>query len=51
MLAAWQELLLDMLVHPEGFRLRDRVSHGEVSPATSKEFWKLVVVCRWRFSA
>ena len=25
-----QECLLDMLVRPEGLRLRDRISHGEV---------------------
>ena len=25
-----QEMLLDLFVHPEGPRLRDRVSHGEV---------------------
>ena len=26
-----QEMLLDLLVHSEGPRMRDRVSHGEVS--------------------
>ena len=25
-----QEMLLDLLVHSEGPRLRDRISHGEV---------------------
>ena len=25
-----QEMLLDLLVHSEGLRLRDRISHGEV---------------------
>ena len=27
-----QEMLLDLLVHPEGLRLRDSISHGEVCP-------------------
>ena len=28
--AAYMEMLLDLLIHPEGPRLRDRISHGEV---------------------
>ena len=26
----YMEMLLDLLIHPEGPRLRDRISHGEV---------------------
>ena len=29
--APYMEMLLDLLIHPEGPRLRDRISHGEVS--------------------
>ena len=29
--APYMEMLLDLLVHPEGPRLRDHISHGEVS--------------------
>ena len=28
--APYMEMLLDLLIHPEGPRLRDRISHGEV---------------------
>ena len=28
--APYMEMLLDLLVHPEGPRLRDHISHGEV---------------------
>ena len=29
----YMEMLLDLLIHPEGPRLRDRISHGEVGMA------------------
>lgn len=29
--APYMEMLLDLLIHPEGPRLRDRISHGEVN--------------------
>ena len=29
----YMEMLLDLLIHPEGPRLRDRISHGEVGVA------------------
>ena len=28
--APYMEMLLDLLIHPEGPRIRDRISHGEV---------------------
>ena len=37
-------MLLDVLVHPEGPRLRDRVSHGEVSLSS---LFPLVIIYDW----
>jgi len=35
------EMLLDLLTHPEGPRLRDRISHGEVIMAPCR------VIMQW----
>ena len=46
--APYMEMLLDMLIHPEGPRLRDRISHGEVLKIYSVAYC-LVMICRSMF--
>ena len=43
--APCMEMLLDLLIHPEGPRLRDRISHGEVIMALYS-----VIICSGRSS-
>jgi len=42
--APCMEMLLDLLVHPEGPRLRDRISHGEVCVAYDVIYYYIMFI-------
>lgn len=45
----YMEMLLDLLIHPEGPRLRDRISHGEVGVVHDVMCY-YVILCRLIFT-
>ena len=45
----YMEMLLDLLIHPEGPRLRDRISHGEVGVAAYDVMYCLPILYRLMF--